>query len=101
MERICAPTPKRNNVTNALRTISRNYLQNIVNRGWHRGCLKSLEHENQNGSNAHGSKKNSIHDFKIVLLFAPSQREVSVRQSRSEEHTSELQSLRHLVCRLL
>src|SRR5258705_9746596 len=26
---------------------------------------------------------------------------LSQRQSRSEEHTSELQSLRHLVCRLL
>src|SRR5205814_8003083 len=28
-------------------------------------------------------------------------RERSLRPSRSEEHTSELQSLRHLVCRLL
>src|SRR5262245_65330706 len=27
--------------------------------------------------------------------------EQSTRQARSEEHTSELQSLRHLVCRLL
>src|SRR5258705_10206836 len=26
---------------------------------------------------------------------------VDIRQGRSEEHTSELQSLRHLVCRLL
>src|SRR5258705_7068392 len=32
---------------------------------------------------------------------APIGRPSSFHQSRSEEHTSELQSLRHLVCRLL
>src|SRR5262245_26667032 len=36
----------------------------------------------------------------IVNLMAPPARSLST-QSRSEEHTSELQSLRHLVCRLL
>src|ERR1035438_10662367 len=32
---------------------------------------------------------------------APQQPNAKASQSRSEEHTSELQSLRHLVCRLL
>src|SRR5258705_9660055 len=32
---------------------------------------------------------------------APGRRSGSFRAQRSEEHTSELQSLRHLVCRLL
>src|SRR5947199_1655014 len=31
----------------------------------------------------------------------PAREQVLVMQNRSEEHTSELQSLRHLVCRLL
>src|SRR5262245_45866397 len=31
----------------------------------------------------------------------PVRRDVRVLEARSEEHTSELQSLRHLVCRLL
>src|SRR5947199_7611944 len=58
----------------------------------------------------------SLHDaLPISRIFPPSpdvpyarQREVSrlarprsCRRRRSEEHTSELQSLRHLVCRLL
>src|SRR5947199_7192762 len=37
-----------------------------------------------------------IHEQQVILL-----REVEGERSRSEEHTSELQSLRHLVCRLL
>src|SRR5262245_64287544 len=32
---------------------------------------------------------------------SPDRRAFSIAQARSEEHTSELQSLRHLVCRLL
>src|SRR5436853_3720993 len=32
---------------------------------------------------------------------APAERAAALRRVRSEEHTSELQSLRHLVCRLL
>src|SRR5262245_10392339 len=51
----------------------------------------------------------AIGDFnKETLAFAPSQtldrglsRRIRQRIMRSEEHTSELQSLRHLVCRLL
>src|ERR1039458_5351928 len=34
-------------------------------------------------------------------LVPPASRVMTMRLSRSEEHTSELQSLRHLVCRLL
>src|SRR5258705_779264 len=34
-----------------------------------------------------------------LILFAP--HAVAPQRQRSEEHTSELQSLRHLVCRLL
>src|SRR5262245_34287979 len=33
-------------------------------------------------------------------LFQPGDAEAALRRTRSEEHTSELQSLRHLVCRL-
>src|ERR1039458_10761044 len=35
------------------------------------------------------------------FICAPSPADPNHRSSRSEEHTSELQSLRHLVCRLL
>src|SRR5436853_784350 len=35
-----------------------------------------------------------------TIYFAPLTRD-EIRKYRSEEHTSELQSLRHLVCRLL
>src|SRR5262245_44628095 len=37
----------------------------------------------------------------VVGLYASPERIVQIRKNRSEEHTSELQSLRHLVCRLL
>src|SRR5437899_5371431 len=37
----------------------------------------------------------------INSMTAPREIELGKLQSRSEEHTSELQSLRHLVCRLL
>src|ERR1035438_10730531 len=40
----------------------------------------------------------------LLQMQRPAEQETALRQlidSRSEEHTSELQSLRHLVCRLL
>src|SRR5258705_6182945 len=37
----------------------------------------------------------------ILPIHYPLERNWSGRRGRSEEHTSELQSLRHLVCRLL
>src|SRR5437899_3776431 len=40
-------------------------------------------------------------DFQDVQLLERCDREVARLGNRSEEHTSELQSLRHLVCRLL
>src|ERR1039458_10672242 len=43
---------------------------------------------------------NLVHDKRISELGAP-EFGTDERQPRSEEHTSELQSLRHLVCRLL
>src|SRR5947208_12556345 len=39
--------------------------------------------------------------FHAAAAFAPAQREYALGQLRSEEHTSELQSPDHLVCRLL
>src|SRR5262245_64302184 len=36
-----------------------------------------------------------------TAVYHPAEGRVSYRWPRSEEHTSELQSLRHLVCRLL
>src|SRR5262245_64569013 len=41
------------------------------------------------------------HPALYQLLPAPDRRPDRARRQRSEEHTSELQSLRHLVCRLL
>src|SRR5437899_12725721 len=35
------------------------------------------------------------------LITTPAKKAPSANETRSEEHTSELQSLRHLVCRLL
>src|SRR5258705_6064303 len=50
----------------------------------------------------HGSRGRQIvendDDRSWLMCAAPSQRH---ERTRSEEHTSELQSLRHLVCRLL
>src|SRR5262245_63029706 len=40
-------------------------------------------------------------DGRILAHTGSSGREVGTETTRSEEHTSELQSLRHLVCRLL
>src|ERR1035438_10661586 len=43
----------------------------------------------------------SIMQGRMEKLNLSLKESISVHQSRSEEHTSELQSLRHLVCRLL
>src|SRR5438045_7589170 len=46
----------------------------------------------------------SAHDFRATLARRanePDRETTVICHSRSEEHTSELQSLRHLVCRLL
>src|SRR5205814_5387076 len=40
-------------------------------------------------------------EFVLVCLSANSDSSIALSMARSEEHTSELQSLRHLVCRLL
>src|ERR1035438_5944941 len=42
-----------------------------------------------------------IAEIAVVELEPLGDDDFLIRQSRSEEHTSELQSLRHLVCRLL
>src|SRR5258708_12487670 len=55
--------------------------------------LKTSAHRPQ------GSNARFLHPFRIRLRV-PSAREVG-QKSRSEEHTSELQSPDHLVCRLL
>src|SRR5205814_8941172 len=47
------------------------------------------------GPPPHAHRRAEIHD-RLGVLIDP-----VVRGGRSEEHTSELQSLRHLVCRLL
>src|SRR5947199_3716327 len=47
-------------------------------------------------SSYHGTPADILYTFWVKVLFCP-----SCTGKRSEEHTSELQSLRHLVCRLL
>src|SRR5262245_63370092 len=42
-----------------------------------------------------------VRGARILATLAPFADEIAVYPGRSEEHTSELQSLRHLVCRLL
>src|SRR5258708_27126602 len=43
-----------------------------------------------------------LSDLKLVgILYASAGRSVAIMRDRSEEHTSELQSPDHLVCRLL
>src|ERR1035438_7042832 len=44
---------------------------------------------------------NSVNHTRKVQGFATAQAIIATGMTRSEEHTSELQSLRHLVCRLL
>src|SRR5947199_5807141 len=46
-------------------------------------------------------RKYSAKKSRDALLFEAEQTAMLVGRDRSEEHTSELQSLRHLVCRLL
>src|SRR5262245_39301821 len=43
----------------------------------------------------------SLHSHRILPPRRPSAACLALKDRRSEEHTSELQSLRHLVCRLL
>src|SRR5437899_7210806 len=43
----------------------------------------------------------TLEDLDVLGRVAPRLHRVAVGSTRSEEHTSELQSLRHLVCRLL
>src|SRR5262245_64819104 len=52
------------------------------------------------GGTANGTLE-SIGDVDIFQLLLPADTPVRISVTRSEEHTSELQSLRHLVCRLL
>src|ERR1039458_2643485 len=81
--------------------------------GWHSGCLplklgerprlgiaQMTEQRNPAPVETHQRGAGHIHDAGI---FAPYQQaaRLGTRLQRSEEHTSELQSLRHLVCRLL
>src|SRR5258705_3330037 len=47
------------------------------------------------------SPRRSRPRLSLVACPAPRTASLTYRASRSEEHTSELQSLRHLVCRLL
>src|SRR5436853_2446186 len=42
-----------------------------------------------------------LHEDSIRNRWTPGSSPIGAKISRSEEHTSELQSLRHLVCRLL
>src|ERR1035441_11048190 len=42
-----------------------------------------------------------VGELPMNLVFTKDERYAITSNSRSEEHTSELQSLRHLVCRLL
>src|SRR5262245_63190012 len=46
-------------------------------------------------------RRTVVADVRRAERFADSGGETRLREERSEEHTSELQSLRHLVCRLL
>src|ERR1039458_10681797 len=52
----------------------------------------------------YGKRSEKLSDLQLELLGhepAVSSEEIVAESERSEEHTSELQSLRHLVCRLL
>src|ERR1039458_6184306 len=69
-------------------------------------CLKNLEHGDTLVVWKLDRLRRSLRDL-ITMLDALKHRGVKFRSlteaidTRSEEHTSELQSLRHLVCRLL
>src|SRR2546429_8968065 len=49
----------------------------------------------------HFDEAQFVHDLAHFQNDLVAQRQVAARQPRSEEHTSELQSRLHLVCRLL
>src|SRR2546422_6794923 len=55
------------------------------------------------GRNAQQHSQNGVQRFLLLLLGRQVERRIvgRQRQGRSEEHTSELQSRLHLVCRLL
>src|ERR1035441_8051148 len=60
-----------------------------------------LEREETRELDGSGKLKNLVvHTYDVTLLEGSPYRRM-VALNRSEEHTSELQSLRHLVCRLL
>src|SRR5258705_1287980 len=49
----------------------------------------------------HDPQHRPVSGIQVVLKAKASEFNLEARTDRSEEHTSELQSLRHLVCRLL
>src|ERR1035441_10992558 len=58
--------------------------------------------QSQNGSRNKTRKQlNCLRHIQPVRFSPPAYTKPPAIQNRSEEHTSELQSLRHLVCRLL
>src|ERR1039458_1382919 len=67
--------------------------------------LQAGERQRQHGEHAHdGDSHNQLHQRQSSLVAALHRlyhSEYGLPSLRSEEHTSELQSLRHLVCRLL
>src|SRR5438045_9313158 len=52
-------------------------------------------------SRVHASTPRARRAFAVYWLHIRRMKPLPARMRRSEEHTSELQSLRHLVCRLL
>src|SRR2546427_9071985 len=60
----------------------------------------TLFRSSRGGASGGGSAKLTVEARRLVKLFAHWRRE-ALRLSRSEEHTSELQSQSNLVCRLL
>src|SRR5258705_4603015 len=81
----------------------------IVNRQKNRSLRRQLRDQPQSGKtdqedigDATMRAEPKSHLQRIALrLWQLSQKTQRWKQERSEEHTSELQSLRHLVCRLL
>src|ERR1035441_10729526 len=71
----------------------RNFVGRIGESAW----LPFLKFRRTQGDSRNGR----IHPDARNLIIGQLQGEIHPRQQRSEEHTSELQSLRHLVCRLL
>src|SRR5262245_65035632 len=69
----------------------------VVTPGFAADCLETLEEIAQ--ENAEIFRHNGGEQFSFIPCLNDSNASMDV--IRSEEHTSELQSLRHLVCRLL